>query len=109
MANVTAGPEKDVEFFRDLQEVFDKYPRAAEQYYVQFAAAELALGVDLEKQVRVNRVQNSEVISTFVDRESQGASNLGDTSSEFCCAWKWESQTWHCVTMCSGPHPPFEQ
>ncbi|WP_063768401.1 hypothetical protein [Streptomyces griseus] len=101
MANVTAGPEKDVEFFRGLQEVFDKYPGAAERYYVQFAAAELALGVDLEKQVRVNRVQNGEVIGKFVDRESQGAS-----SSE-CCAWKWESQTWRCVTRC-GPHPPIE-
>ncbi|WP_329254123.1 hypothetical protein [Streptomyces canus] len=104
MADVTVGPEKDVEFFRDLQEVFDKYPGAAEQYYVQFAAAELALDVDLEKQVKVNRVQNGEIISKFVDRESQRASN-----SEYCCAWKWESQTWHCVTMCSGPRPPFKR
>ncbi|MDQ0798199.1 hypothetical protein [Streptomyces sp. B1I3] len=106
MANVTAGPEKDVEFFRDLQDVFEKYPGAAKQYYVQFAVAELALGIDLEKQVKVNRVQNGEVISKFVDRESRGASNLGNTSSEeHCCAWRWESQTWRCVTMC-GPHRP---
>ncbi|MFH9884499.1 hypothetical protein [Streptomyces bobili] len=104
MADVPVGPEKDVEFFRDLQEVFDKYPDAAKQYHVQFAAAELTLEVDLKKQVKVNRVQNGEIISKFVDRESQTASN-----GEYCCGWVWENQTWHCVTKCSGPRPPFQK
>ncbi|WP_435596632.1 hypothetical protein [Streptomyces albogriseolus] len=101
-----AGPDTDTEFFRDLERVFAEHPTAASRYTVRFAKAELALGIDPDQQIGVNRVENGEVIKTFQPLFLTGGEANEDLPAGHgqCCEWQWNPNTltWKCLTMCPG-------
>ncbi|MFF5788897.1 hypothetical protein ACFY8P_28500 [Streptomyces sp. NPDC012693] len=77
------GPQRDPEFFDEIDRVFTKYPEAAERYAVTCTRAEHeVLKIDYSKQVGVSRIEDGRIITEFQDREIERASH------SYCCQWK---------------------
>ncbi|KHO24003.1 hypothetical protein A5761_14320 [Mycolicibacterium setense] len=78
-----AGPEGDVEFFDELQKVFDKYPEVSQKYAIDMFPSEAErLGVDLESHVGVTRYEDGRIIIEFRSRDELVARR------GLCCVWR---------------------
>ncbi|QGV81841.1 hypothetical protein [Streptomyces ficellus] len=91
-AKAACGPERDPEFFRELDRVFAEFPDAADRYAVTCLAVELdVLKIDFTRQVGVSRVEDGRVVTEFVDRDEPTPRRRA------CCAWKPSAG---CIRQC---------
>ncbi|WP_424890259.1 hypothetical protein [Streptomyces sp. XH2] len=83
-AKPACGPERDPEFFGEIEKVFAKYPEAAGRYAVRCKRLELeVLKIDFQKQVGVTRIEDGRIITEFLDRDEV----LKRDSESPCCEW----------------------
>ncbi|MGW5850216.1 hypothetical protein ACWFQ8_20080 [Streptomyces sp. NPDC055254] len=91
-AKPACGPERDPEFFRELDSVFAKYPEAADRYAVTCLRMELeTLKIDFSKQQGVSRIEDGRIITEFHDRDD------ATPRRRACCAWKPSAG---CIRQC---------
>jgi hypothetical protein len=77
-----AGPGVDVEFFNELDKVFDKYPDMSRKYSIDALPFEAEkLGVNLDTYLAVTRLEGDRIIIEFQPRDQ-----LVDKRVR-CCAW----------------------
>ncbi|WP_327732684.1 hypothetical protein OG749_01310 [Streptomyces nojiriensis] len=89
------GPERDPEFFEEIDKLFARYPEAAERYAVSCLRLEtVVLKVDFEKQVGVTRVEDGRIITEFYDREDE--ENVPKDLFTHCCRYTHKG----CVHLC---------
>lgn len=82
----SAGPAVDVEFFAELDKLFDKYPDARTKYSIGTLPLKAAkLGVDLETHVAVSRydAKGRRIITEFQPRDP----DLARRAHHACCEW----------------------
>jgi hypothetical protein len=93
------GPEVDRELFSEISAVMRRHPEAAKKYQLKSIAQELELGVDLEKELGISRVEGRTIITEFVDRTAlsaalaetgtpDGGTPDGGTPSGACRQWR---------------------
>ncbi|WP_326574263.1 hypothetical protein OG889_04260 [Streptomyces sp. NBC_00481] len=76
------GPERDPDFFEEVDKLFAKYPEAADRYAVKCRRLEVdILKIDFSKQVGVRRIEDGRIVTEFVDRDK------AEHSSSGCCEW----------------------
>ncbi|MEH6373189.1 hypothetical protein V7793_02315 [Streptomyces sp. KLMMK] len=76
------GPERDPDFFEEVDKLFAKYPEAAGRYAVTCRRLELeVLKIDFKKQVGVTRIEDGRIITEFFDRDQVERVGSG------CCEW----------------------
>jgi hypothetical protein len=94
-AKITAGPTVDTGFFKDLAEVFDRYPDEARKYAVRTITLETeVLRIDFDKQHAVSRVEGNRIVTAFHDRGEKVKS-----SHHACCEWV-KNGRWTCIHQC---------
>lgn len=77
------GPERDPDFFAEVDKLFAKYPEASARYAVACRRLELeVLKIDFSRQVGVTRVEDRRIITEFVDRDT-----LVRSAHHACCEW----------------------
>ncbi|MEU8438629.1 hypothetical protein AB0F18_38230 [Streptomyces sp. NPDC029216] len=77
------GPERDPEFFEEVDKLFAKYPEAAGRYAVKCKRIELEiLKIDFKKQVGVKRIEDGRIVTEFLDRDKVEIS-----AHHACCEW----------------------
>lgn len=87
------GPERDPEFFAEIDKVFAQYPEAARRYAVRCMRRELEiLNIDFTKQVGLSRVEDGRIITEFHDRDD----DVVRSSHHACCEW----HQGHCYEQC---------
>ncbi|MFF2791149.1 hypothetical protein ACFVT6_31080 [Streptomyces sp. NPDC058049] len=100
-ASHACGPERDPEFFGELDKLFAQYPEAAHRYAVTCLRVELeVLKIDFSKQVGVSRIDDGRIITEFYDRDdptprrgdqpgaAAQAGRGGRTApARMCCGW----------------------
>jgi hypothetical protein len=64
------APDEDMEFRYAIKEVFLKYPEAQRKYALSSLALEEQMGIDLDRQVGVSRVDGNKIITEFENRDS---------------------------------------
>lgn len=78
-----AGPDADVEFFDELEKLFDKYAGVSGKYAIDMFPSEAErLGVNLETHVAVTEYDDDRIIITFRPRDEVVARR------GLCCAWR---------------------
>lgn len=93
------GPDRDPEFFGELDKLFARYPEAASRYAVTCLRMETEiLKIDFSKQVGVSRIDDGRIITEFHDRDKREDSPTG--RGRPCCAWKPSAG---CITECDDP------
>ncbi|WP_086750209.1 hypothetical protein [Streptomyces scabiei] len=76
------GPERDPEFFDEVDRLFAKYPEAAGRYAVKCRRLEVeVLKIDFSKQVGVKHIEDGRIVTEFLDRDK------AERSSSGCCEW----------------------
>ncbi|MFE3198031.1 hypothetical protein [Embleya sp. NPDC059237] len=89
------GPQRDPEFFEEIDKLFAKYPEAAGRYAVSCLRLEtVVLKIDFERQVGVSRVEDGRIITEFHDREDDIVRLYRHTS---CCQYV---HGYECVRLC---------
>ncbi|MCH0541393.1 hypothetical protein I3F58_17865 [Streptomyces sp. MUM 203J] len=97
------GPDRDPEFFGELDELFARYPEAADRYVVVCLRLETeVLKIDFSRQVGVSRVDGGRIVTEFHDRDERDS--LPADRRRPCCAWKPSAG---CITECDDD-PVFE-
>ncbi|MFF4948673.1 hypothetical protein [Streptomyces chattanoogensis] len=92
-AKPACGPERDPEFFREIDKVFAQYPEAADRYAVTCLRTELELlKIDFSKQVGVSRIEDGRIITEFYDRDD----DIVRSSSHYCCEFRHGECTRRC-------------
>ena len=96
------GPEHNTEFFDALNEVYNKFPEAADQYAVICIDHETdIMKIDFKKQEGIARMDEGmkKVTIDYQDKPAAEASDEGLASSGLiCCKWWRESDsTWTCL------------
>ncbi|MFD8479536.1 hypothetical protein [Kitasatospora sp. NPDC059673] len=92
------GPERDPEFFRELDAVFAKHPDSSRRYAVRCLATEVeVLKVDFTKQVGVSRIEGDRIVTEFRSREDFID---GGEDEPACCEWIGESPHKTCAVYC---------
>ncbi|MFF4948672.1 hypothetical protein [Streptomyces chattanoogensis] len=90
------GPERDPEFFEDVDKLFAKYPEAAGRYAVTCRRLELEiLKIDFSKQVGVTRIDDGRIITEFYDRDD----DIVRSAHHACCEWPQDDDG-HCHKIC---------
>ncbi|WP_203912197.1 hypothetical protein [Rhizocola hellebori] len=94
-SKTVAGPTVDTAFFKDLGEVFDRYPEEARKYAVRDISLETeVLHIDFAKQKAVSNIEGNKIITMFVDRDEKVQS-----VHHACCDWI-RSTGWSCIHQC---------
>ncbi|WFB11316.1 hypothetical protein LRS74_32965 [Streptomyces sp. LX-29] len=76
------GPQRDPDFFEEVDRLFAKYPEAAGRYAVKCRRLELEiLKIDFKMQVGVTRIEDGRLITEFVDRDKVARAHHA------CCEW----------------------
>ncbi|MFE7511357.1 hypothetical protein [Streptomyces sp. NPDC057540] len=94
-AKAGCGPQSDPEFFAALDDLFARYPEAADKYAVTCMTMQLdVLKIDFRRQVGVSRVEEGRLVTEYVDRDAATRTRSGT-----CCGW------WHgeCILKCDPP------
>ncbi|MEU5417472.1 hypothetical protein [Streptomyces clavifer] len=65
-SNIT--PQEDIAFFDEISAVFREHPGAARRYAITKLSIEAEMGIDLNEQHGVSRVEGKRIITEFVDR-----------------------------------------
>ncbi|WP_051948470.1 hypothetical protein [Streptomyces scabiei] len=87
------GPERDPEFFAEIDKVFTQYPEAARRYALRCMRRELEiLNIDFTKQVGLSRIEDGRIITEFRDRDD----DVVRSSHHACCEW----HQGHCYEQC---------
>jgi hypothetical protein len=87
------GPERDPEFFDEIDKVFARHPEAARRYAVRCLRRELdVLKIDFSRQVGLSRVEDGRIITEFYDRDDDKVRS----SHHACCEW----HEGHCYEQC---------
>jgi hypothetical protein len=93
------GPQRDPDFFKEIYQLFAKYPEAASRYAVKCRRLELdILKVDFSRQVGVTRVEDGRIVTEFLDRDQFERS--GDHQLWACCEWDPEDSNSGCSFIC---------
>ncbi|WP_328329296.1 MULTISPECIES: hypothetical protein [unclassified Streptomyces] len=91
------GPERDPEFFEELEAVFARHPEAAGRYSVQCTRqTSHVLKVDFAKQVGVSRIDGGRIVTEFRDRDYSAGS-----IEWWCCEWVRTDGGFLCVRFCA--------
>ncbi|MFI9788784.1 hypothetical protein ACIHEI_35540 [Kitasatospora sp. NPDC051984] len=100
------GPERDPEFFRELDAVFAKHPGTSRRYSVRCLAVEAeVLKVDFTKQVGLSRIEGDRIVAELRSRDAfgndfgNGFGNDGEDEPR-CCEWIGESPNQTCAVYC---------
>ncbi|MFC8349999.1 hypothetical protein [Streptomyces sp. NPDC057280] len=89
------GPQRDPEFFEEIDKLFAKYPEAASRYAVSCLRLEtVVLKIDFERQVGVSRVEDGRIITEFHDRDDDIVRLYRHTR---CCQYV---HGYECVRLC---------
>jgi hypothetical protein len=89
------GPERDPEFFEEINKVLTRYPEAAQRYSVSCLRLEtVVLKIDLEKQIGISRVEDGRIITEFYDRDDE--ENVPKDLLTHCCTYNHSG----CVHLC---------
>ncbi|MFB7864858.1 hypothetical protein [Streptomyces sp. NPDC056069] len=79
------GPERDPDFFEEVDKLFARHPEAAKRYAVTCRRLELEiLKIDFKKQVGVTRIDDGRIVTEFVDRDTVEATR---SAHHACCEW----------------------
>ncbi|MFE3761903.1 hypothetical protein ACFXPI_09075 [Streptomyces sp. NPDC059104] len=99
------GPTHDTAFFKDIQEVFERYPDVAKDYSIGHIGGVVdVMGVDLDRQVEVSTVRDGEIVTKRVDRSLDRGPGGPPEKEEGCFRWALRAGEWVCVTYITiGP------
>ncbi|OEJ21147.1 hypothetical protein AR457_41300 [Streptomyces agglomeratus] len=91
------GPERDPDFFEEVDKLFAKHPEAADRYAVKCRRLELEiLKIDFKKQVGVTRIEDGRIVTEFLDRDKvERDAGL----ARMCCEWP-KSDDGSCSFIC---------
>ncbi|MFI8823771.1 hypothetical protein [Streptomyces sp. NPDC053431] len=91
------GPERDPDFFDEVDKLFARYPEAAGRYAVACRRLELdILKIDFDKQVGVTRIEDGRIVTEFVDRDTVEGTR---SAHHACCEWP-PNHDGHCNRIC---------
>ncbi|MFE1771484.1 hypothetical protein [Streptomyces sp. NPDC059008] len=92
-AKPACGPERDPEFFEELDKLLARHPEAARRYGVSCMRAELdILKIDFDKQVGVSRIEDGRIVTEFYDRDD----DIVRSAHHACCKWVDHKCVWIC-------------
>jgi hypothetical protein len=87
------GPQRDPEFFAEIDKVFAEHPEAAKRYAVSCTRLEtVVLKIDFETQIGVSRVEDGRIITEFHDRKDDIV-----RGHAHCCQY---IHGYECVRLC---------
>jgi hypothetical protein len=91
------GPDQDTDFFRAINEVFNRFPAAAAKYAIGCMDHETQImGIDFSKTELILRIVGNQIITDQQDRSQPGPAPAADL---ICCEWqRVADNTWRCTS-----------